>query len=1356
MQGAGTGTLRDAPVIQEALAAARSSRRGNGGGGGSNGQSEVSTDGTFPFCFTNNTDEIDPNWLLLDSESNVDIFCNPSLVTDIVRVTNGEKLVLTSNGGTQDSDKKARFGDMTVWFNINSIANILSLSSVAEHFRVTMDTHVDNSFLVHLSDNIKLKFSCHSNGLYYCDTKNILKDDLHAAFSFFQTAYCNLQTVKGNKSKYSKREIRKADEARQLSRVLGHPEQSVLERMIKHNVLQNCTVTVQDVNRAAKIYGRSIPAIKGRSKRTETARLPSRTTVEIPKEIIDDFKEITLCIDFFYISGLAIFHAISRDLKHRYVGFTDSRSASQMLQQIRKLDQLYSSRGFRVTTLHADPEFEKIRDEVRPMNLIVCEAGAHVPEVERSTQTVKNGCRSQTHSMPYRAMPRIMIRALVQMIIDELNAEPARDGYKGATPRNIIDNLPHLDCNELKYEFGSYVQLHMREQVTNTMRQRTIDAIVLNLTSNGKYRFMSLETGREVDGTVKEVLPLTDDIIQKVEEMGTNQGIALNPSRMLAFEWRPGQPMDNDDIMPEQYDNVPFATPQATLPVLAHNAAQGAVEALPQEQGAQEGEVQGAQEDEDQGAQEFTLIYDLHDDDNDVTEVQQVQAQPEIIVEEVNEDDEEDEEDVILNGEEEGASDDEEEESEERKQERQRRSEHFETNEGGEYGRGKRKKIKRKFSFLQKRFQNMKERERRNFANFAWQEYQDTGDKRMLERCVTGLVFAQLSAKEGRKRYGKDADIKLMEEFQQLLDYDAFFPRKADTLSAEAKKRAAGMINIIEEKTNRGHTPENPVLKGRSVFDGRAQRFMYTKEETASPTVSIDAFFLSMIIDSIEKRDVAMADIKGAYLNAIMDDEVIMKIIGDDVDIFCELRPDFKDFVVLEKGRKVLYVQLYKALYGCVKSALLWYEMFTEHLKEMGFEVNPYDMCVANAMIGGKQCTITWYVDDTKISHKDPKVVDSIIEQLEKKFGKMKVVRGLIHEFLGMDIVFKDGKESGKVSVGMKKHILNAMDMFLDDITRDASTPATPYLFKNRGAEDLDETRAENFHSVTALLLFISRRSRPDIQTAIAYLCTRVAKPNEDDWKKLKRVLQYLRGTIDLVLTLGADDIANMQAWVDVAYAVHEDCKSHTGGVMSWGWGVVLSMCKKQKLNTKSSTEGEIVGVSDYLPNVIWGRMFLEAQGYKIKENTLYQDNQAAMKILKNGKASSGQKTKHIDARYFFSKDRCETEGIEIKYCPTEIMIADFFTKPLQGNLFKKLRDVVLGYVHVRTLFHEHEKSSSQERVSKNIEGGHCEELNDIHRIHGNDKENNNGGPTPHNTKVTWADIVKREKTLESINSNSH
>jgi len=215
----------------------------------------------------------------------------------------------------------------------------------------------------------------------------------------------------------------------------------------------------------------------------------------------------------------------------------------------------------------------------------------------------------------------------------------------------------------------------------------------------------------------------------------------------------------------------------------------------------------------------------------------------------------------------------------------------------------------------------------------------------------------------------------------------------------------------------------------------------------------------------------------------------------------------------------------------------------------MGFELNPCDMCVANAIIEGKQCTICWYVDDNKISHVNPKVVDDVIIQIEAKFGKMSQTRVEDHDFLGMKITFK----LGKVKVGMKKHILKAINNFSADITRDVATPAASYLFKTREVNKLDEEKAENFHSVVASLLFISRRCRLDIQIAVAFLCTRVSEPDTDDWNKLRQILQYLRGTIDLFLTLGADDITNMKSWVDVSYGIHDDCKSHTGGVMSWG-----------------------------------------------------------------------------------------------------------------------------------------------------------------------------------------------------------
>ena len=136
------------------------------------------------------------------------------------------------------------------------------------------------------------------------------------------------------------------------------------------------------------------------------------------------------------------------------------------------------------------------------------------------------------------------------------------------------------------------------------------------------------------------------------------------------------------------------------------------------------------------------------------------------------------------------------------------------------------------------------------------------------------------------------------------------------------------MINPTKENINGGHTPENPVIKGRIVFNGRLQRGLYTKEEMASPTVSQDALFLTSIISTIKEWDNAIMDTKGAYLNAYMKDEVLMNITGKEVDIFCEIDPSLVEFVVMEKGQKIIYVQLDKSFYGCVKSSLLWYELY--------------------------------------------------------------------------------------------------------------------------------------------------------------------------------------------------------------------------------------------------------------------------------------------------------------------------------------------------------------------------------------------------------------------------------------------
>ena len=123
------------------------------------------------------------------------------------------------------------------------------------------------------------------------------------------------------------------------------------------------------------------------------------------------------------------------------------------------------------------------------------------------------------------------------------------------------------------------------------------------------------------------------------------------------------------------------------------------------------------------------------------------------------------------------------------------------------------------------------------------------------------------------------------------------------------------------------------------------------------------------------------------------------------------------------------------------------------------------------------------------------------------------------------------------------------------------------------------------------------------------FICTQVKYPDIHDWGKLRRVLQFLSQTIGYNHVIGADNIYEVLNYVDASYATHEDMIGHTGGCMTFGWGLIHEKLSKHNLNTKISTKSEFVGASDYIPFIIWLTMYMEHQGYKIKQNQLMQDN---------------------------------------------------------------------------------------------------------------------------------------------------
>jgi hypothetical protein len=272
-------------------------------------------------------------------------------------------------------------------------------------------------------------------------------------------------------------------------------------------------------------------------------------------------------------------------------------------------------------------------------------------------------------------------------------------------------------------------------------------------------------------------------------------------------------------------------------------------------------------------------------------------------------------------------------------------------------------------------------------------------------------------------------------------------------------------------------------------------------------------------------------------------------------------------------------------------------------------------------MVNGKQMTVCWHVDDLKVSHVDGMELTKFVLKLAKIYrDQITVKRGSYHDYLGMDL---DYSLSGKVCVSMIKYIDKVFADFPEVIKKSSSTPAADHLFSIRDPEEteklgkwLNEEQAQHFHHAAAQLLFLSVRARRDIQTAVSFLTTRVRKPDKDDWGKLKRVLQYLYGTKHMKLTLSVDDLQQIQWWVDASYNMHEDCKGQTGAMMSLGKGAPISFSRKQKLNVRSSCEGELVGVDDAMAWILWCKYFIEGQGYTVKQNILYQDNKSTILIV--------------------------------------------------------------------------------------------------------------------------------------------
>ena len=253
--------------------------------------------------------------ILLDTGSTVSVFRDTKMLTDVAEA--GKTMRALTNGGHQDSTRKGILpGFFPVWVNEQSRLNILSWRDVREKFRITADTAEGNKITVHLGGGKKMVFEEVESGLYLyrMNGKNNHSKKRVSSYSF-------LTLVETNKSLYTSRQIKLADEAKRLYEHLGMPGYKKFFHALEYNQIKNCPITVDDAKRCLHIYGPVIAHLQGKTTRRKANAIPITNLIDIPREVVKAQQFVNLSADYFFIQGIPVLHTISRNFNFRTVEF---------------------------------------------------------------------------------------------------------------------------------------------------------------------------------------------------------------------------------------------------------------------------------------------------------------------------------------------------------------------------------------------------------------------------------------------------------------------------------------------------------------------------------------------------------------------------------------------------------------------------------------------------------------------------------------------------------------------------------------------------------------------------------------------------------------------------------------------------------------------------------------------------------------------------------------------------------------------------------------------------------------------------------------------------------------------------
>ena len=449
-------------------------------------------------------------------------------------------------------------------------------------------------------------------------------------------------------------------------------------------------------------------------------------------------------------------------------------------------------------------------------------------------------------------------------------------------------------------------------------------------------------------------------------------------------------------------------------------------------------------------------------------------------------------------------------------------------------------------------------------------------------------------------------------------------------------------------------------FKARLVAQGYSQTEGIDYNEVFSPVVRNTSIRSLLALANILDWEIHQMDVTTAFLQGDLTDEIYMKQpegyrSRENPDYVCKLK---------------------KSLYGLKQSARCWNSTLDSFLKSSGYKQVGADSCLYMKSVKLQNDKINFvilsiHVDDILWFSNDVIMLEEEKVAIGNKFKVEDL--GEVSHILGM--LIKRDRDSRTLTISQSKYLEGVLKRFNMEECKPVSTPLEP---GKQFHELSDNERPANIHEyqkIIGCLTYVTTATRPDLAAAVGILSKYMTKPSQEHWKGVKRILRYIKGTLNFGITFQAkDQTCILTGYSDADWANDTETRRSRSGYVFQINGCTISWCsKKQSCVSRSSTEAEYMALSLATQEAIWLRRLLENIGVKQKESTVMcEDNQAAIQLSRNPKFHN--RTKHIDVAFHFVREKVQDKSIHVVYCRTDEMLADILTKGLPRQTFEKLR----------------------------------------------------------------------------------